>query len=65
MLGLTTTGRSAAESLMPALSGLRRRQRSHTKFDSQLYRVVWEPETAVMRPTVSGSWLVPVPPGFP
>ena len=60
-----TAERSVVESLMPALSDLRRRQRSHAKFSSQLYRVAWEPVTAEIRPAVSGSWLVLVPPGFP
>ncbi|MGW7696337.1 SDR family NAD(P)-dependent oxidoreductase [Streptomyces asiaticus] len=60
-----TAERSVVESLLQALSGLRQRQRVRAKFDSQLYRVAWEPVTADMRPAVSGSWLVLVPPGFP
>ncbi|GHI02676.1 hypothetical protein Scel_09970 [Streptomyces cellostaticus] len=63
VLGLTAE-RSVVESLMPALSGLRQRHRSRAKFNSQLYRVAWEPVTAEMRPAVSGSRLVLVPPGF-
>ncbi|MFF1309200.1 beta-ketoacyl synthase N-terminal-like domain-containing protein, partial [Streptomyces sp. NPDC058307] len=66
VLRLPAAERSMVESLMPALSGLRRLQRSHTKFDSQLYRMAWEPvtATAAARPTHSGDWLVLVPPGF-
>ncbi|GAA1934699.1 hypothetical protein GCM10009738_03230 [Kitasatospora viridis] len=63
VLGLTAE-RSVVESLLPALSGLRQRQRSRAKFNSQLYRVAWEPVTADIRPAVSGNWLIVVPPGF-
>ncbi|MEU6201917.1 beta-ketoacyl synthase N-terminal-like domain-containing protein, partial [Streptomyces sp. NPDC047061] len=64
VLGLTAE-RSTVESLMPALTGLRQRQRSRAKFNAQLYRVAWEPVTADIRPAVSGSRLLLVPPGFP
>ncbi|WP_435179463.1 beta-ketoacyl synthase N-terminal-like domain-containing protein, partial [Actinacidiphila sp. bgisy145] len=64
VLGLTAE-RSTIASLLPALSGLRQRQRSRAKFNAQLYRVAWEPVTADIRPAVSGSRLILVPPGFP
>ncbi|WP_346168531.1 beta-ketoacyl synthase N-terminal-like domain-containing protein, partial [Streptomyces javensis] len=63
LLGLTAE-RSVVETLMPALSGLRQRQRSRAKFNTSLYQVAWEPVTAETRPVVSGGWLLLVPPGF-
>ncbi|HEY2265376.1 MAG TPA: SDR family NAD(P)-dependent oxidoreductase, partial [Streptosporangiaceae bacterium] len=60
---LAVDGERSFGETLPALASWRRRERDRSATESWRYRISWAPLTEPDRVTLSGTWLVVVPPG--